>query len=108
MKTDFVARPEGIIHVLVHIPVVDISSKLKLFQDIPTPITAGKYQMAVDDRAEPRYLTINQDFTLYATLHNLETCIPMRDTYICNDITILRKVGKNIGCLIDLYLNEIE
>ena len=108
LKTDFVARPEGIIYVLVHIPVVDISSKLKLFQHIPTPITAGKYQIAVDDRAEPRYLAINQDFTLYATLHNLDKCIPMRDTYICNDISILRKVGKNSGCLIDLYLNEIE
>ena len=108
LKTDFVARPEGIIHVLVHIPVVDISSKLKLFQHIPTPITAGKYQIAVDDRAEPRYLAINQDFTLYATLHNLDKCIPMRDTYIWNDISILRKVGKNSECLIDLYLNEIE
>ena len=96
LKTDFVALPEGIIHILVHIPVVDISSKLKLFQHIPTPITAGKYQMAVDDRAEPRYLAINQDFTLYATLHNLDKCIPMRDTYICNDISILRKVGKTV------------
>ena len=50
LKTDFVARPEGIIHGLVHIPVVDISSKLKLFQHILTPITAGKYQMAGDDQ----------------------------------------------------------
>ena len=108
LKTDFVARPEGIIHVLVHIPVVDISSKLKLFQHIPTPITAGKYQMAVDDRSEPKYLAINQDFTLYASLHNLEKCTQMRDTFICNDKSILRKVGKNSGCLIDLYQNEIE
>ena len=99
MKTDFVARPEGIIYVLVHIPVVDVSSKLKLFQHIPSPITAGKYQIDVDYRAEPRYLAINQDFTLYATLHNLDKCIPMRDTYICNDISILRKVGKTVDAL---------
>ena len=31
LKTDFVARPEGIIHVLVHIPVVDISNKRSFF-----------------------------------------------------------------------------
>ena len=55
--------------------------------------------MAVDNRAEPRYLAINQDFTLYATLHNLDKCIPMRDTYICNDISILRKVGKTVDAL---------
>lgn len=108
LKTDFVTRPEGIIHVLVHIPVVDISSKLKSFQHIPTPINTGKSKMAVDDRAEPKYLAINQDFTLYATLHNLEKFIPMQDTCICNEISILRKIGKNSGCLIDLYLNEIE
>ena len=64
--------------------------------------------MAVDNRAEPKYLAINQDFTLYATLHDLEKCIPMRNTFICNDISILRKVGKNSECLIDLYLNEID
>ena len=30
LQTDFVAHPKGIIHILVHIPIVDISSKLKL------------------------------------------------------------------------------
>ena len=49
LKTEVVARPECIIRVSVHAPNVDISSKLKLFQHIPTPITAGKYQMAIDD-----------------------------------------------------------
>ena len=108
LKTDFVAHPHGIIHVLIHIPVVDISSKLKLYQHVPTPIDSGKYQIAIDDQAEPKYLAINQDFTLYATMHNLDRCNPMRDNHICNDISILKKVGKTDECLINLYLNEIE
>ena len=108
LKTDFVAHPHGIIHVLIHIPVVDISSKLKLYQHVPTPIDSGKYQIAIDDQAEPKYLAINQDFTLYATMHNLDRCTPMRDNHICNDISILKKVGKTDECLINLYLNEIE
>lgn len=103
LNPDFVARPEGIIYVLVHIPVVDTSSKVKLFQHISFQITAGKYQKAVDDRVEPRYLAINQYFTLYATLRNIEKCIPMRDTFFFNEISILRKVGKTNGCLIDVY-----
>ena len=32
----------------------------------------------------------------------------MRDNHICNDISILKKVGKTDECLINLYLNEIE
>ena len=32
----------------------------------------------------------------------------MRDTYICNDVSILRKVGQTSGCLIDLFMNNLE
>lgn len=81
---------------LVHIQVVDVSSKLKLFKYIPTPIRMEKYQILIDDRAEPKYLAINQDATLYATLPNLERCSQMRDTFICNAISILKKLEKQV------------
>ena len=31
----------------------------------------------------------------------------MRDTYICNDVSILKKVGQTSGCLIDLFMNNL-
>lgn len=102
------ANPKGIIHVLIHIPVVDVSSTLKLFKHIQTPIRSRNYPISIDDRAEPKYLAIIQDATLDTTSRNLEQCFAMRDTYICNDISILIKVGKAGGCLIDLYMNELE
>lgn len=32
----------------------------------------------------------------------------MRDTFICNNKSILKRVGKTGGSLIDLFLNELE
>ena len=91
------AHPTGIIYILEHIPIVDISSKLKLLKHIPTPISSGKYQVVIDDRTDPKYLTINQDATSYAMLHDLDQCTHMRDTYTSNDVSILKKLDKRVG-----------
>ena len=49
-------------------------------------------QITIDYRADSKYLAINKDATLFATLHKLEKCTPIRDTYRCNDVSILKKV----------------
>ena len=77
------------------------------YKHILTPISSGKYQVVMDNRTKPKYLAINPDATLYATLHNLDRCTPIRDTYICNDESILKKVGQTSSYLIDFFMNDL-
>ena len=93
LKADFVAFPSGLISILVHIPVVDSSTKLKLYKFIGTPTFNNKYQFLVDSKE--KYLAVNQDSTLYTVLDDLEKCETMRDVNICNDINILHKAGSS-------------
>ena len=41
-------------------------------------------------------------------MESINLCSSMRDIKICNDVNILKNVGKNGGCLVDLFMNNIE
>lgn len=94
LHTDFVSHPTAILHILVQTSVADISSTLKLFEHVRAPNSLGKYHIAIDDQTAFKYFATNQNATLCATLNNLEECNPKREIYICNDMSILKKVGK--------------
>ena len=106
LKADFVAFPSGLISILVHIPVVDSSTKLKLYKFVGTPTFNNKYQFLVDSKE--KYLAVNQDSTLYTVLDDLEKCESMRDVNICNDVNILHKAGSSQNCLFNLFTNNLE
>ena len=105
LKSDFIAFSSGLISILVHIPLADSSTKLKLYKFVATPVVDKKYQFLVDNKHN--YIAINEDSTLYSTLENLDKCTVMRDSIICNDIKVLHKAGSVEGndCLYDLYNN---
>jgi len=109
LKSDFVAFPNGQITVLCHIPLIDLSSKLKLYKFVSAPIHIEKngYQFLIDQPAE-EFLAVNNDLTLYTNMESVDQCSSMRDIKVCNNLNILKKVGTNGGCLVDLFMNNLE
>ena len=106
LKAYFVGFPSGIISILVHVPLADSSTKLKLYKFVATPVVNKKYQFLVDNKNN--YLAINEDSTLYSALENLDKFTIMRDSIICNDINVLHKAGfsdTSDTCLFDLCNN---
>ena len=106
LKADFVAFRNGIISILVHIPVEE--KTFKLYKYIATPTFNEDFQFLVDTKFS--YLAVNEDNTLYAVLKSLDECEIMRETIICTHINILHKVG-GVGkqeCLFDLFSNDLE
>ena len=105
LKTDFVAFNNGMIAILVHIPVAS-QNKFKLYKYVSTPTFNEKYQFLVDTSSQ--FLAVNEDTTLYTVLKDLNGCTYNRDTAICNKINILHKSGKGKNCLFDLYNNDLK
>ena len=83
-KADFVAFPNGNLKILVHLPLIDASNKLKLYQHISTPFHINKdgFQLTIDGD-EQEFIAIGSMGTLYAIMKNLDDCTSIRDIKIC-------------------------
>lgn len=79
LKSSFVAWRHGIVSILVHVPVTDPSSKLRLHKLYASHQSTGK-TFPVTIESEDKYLAINP---------NLRKCTAMRDKYLCNDVNLL-------------------
>ena len=110
--SDFVAYPSGRLVILTHIPLASPSSELKLYEYISTPFTNFNTSLQFQIKSDKQFLAINQDETIYAELsqnklHN--ECNLYRDSYICNNLNIMNKVGRNSdSCTHDLYTNNLK
>ena len=110
-KAGFVAFPNGNLKILVHLPLIDASNKLKLYQHISTPFHINKYgfQLMIDGD-EQEFIAIGAMGTLYAIMKNLDDCTSIRDIKICQKMTtILKKVGTSEpDCLLNLFIRNYE
>ena len=106
LKGDFVAFENGLVKVLVHIPVISSGNKMKLFKYIPSPQHnfAQSYQFIIEN--DDTFLAVNSEATLFTTMTSLDSCISMRDTYLCQK-NMIHKASKN-NCLFNLYMCNEE
>ena len=106
LKSDFVAFEDATVSVLIHIPLISSSDRMQLYKFVQSPQQSigGNYQLMVD--SEHKFLALNSEGTLYAAFSSLQNCIPMRDTYLCQQ-NMIRKTGKT-DCLFNLYAGNKE
>ena len=107
--TDWVCLSTGLLTVLTHIPLINPTTKMKLYKYLPTPladISDGKTHLMLD--SDEHYLAVNGDGTIYATLteeqltHN---CLIIDDTRVCKNLNILRKTNSP-SCLYSLMTSD--
>ena len=98
---DFVALDNGVITILVHIPLISPANKMQLFKHVPSPQynVAQNYQFIIEN--EDQYLAVNPESTLFTSLASLENCISMRDTYLCQK-SLIHKAGGIIAYSISI------
>ena len=106
LKSDFVAFEDATVSVLVHIPLISSSDRMQLYKFVqsPQPSVGGNYLLMVD--SEHKFLALNSEGTLYAAFSSLQNCIPMRDTYLCQQ-NMIRKTRKT-DCLFNLNAGNKE
>ena len=110
-KSDYVAFPYSNLKILVHLPLIDASNKLKLYQHISTPFRINKdgYQLMIDGD-DLEFIAIGSMDTLYAIMKNLDDCTSILDIKICQKMTTtLKKVGTSEpDCLLNLFIRNYE
>ena len=101
LKSSFVAWKHGIVSILVHIPAITPSSKLRLYKFYGLPQRKGNaFEMRIEN--EDKYLAINSEATMFTTLPDLRQCTAMRDMYLCNKVNLLQKANSQ-SCLFNLF-----
>ena len=101
LKSSFVAWRHGIVSILVHIPAINPSSKLRLYKFYALPQRTGTtFQMSIE--SEDKYLAVNSETTMFTTLTDLGKCTAMKDTYLCNDVNLLQKANAE-SCLFNVF-----
>ena len=77
-----------------------------LFKYVPSPQHnfAQSYQFIIEN--DDTFLAVNSEATLFTTMTSLDSCISMRDTYLCQK-NMIRKATKN-NCLFNLYMSNEE
>ena len=106
LKSDFVAFEDGTISVLLHIPLISSSDRMQLYKFVQSPQQSigRNYQLVV--KTENKFLALNSEATLYTAFSSLQNCIPIRDTYVCQQNLIAKNGRKD--CLFNLFVGNKE
>ena len=86
LKCDFGAFDNGSVSVLLHIPLISSSDRIRLYKFVPSPqhYIGKNYQLMI--KTDQNFLAINSEATHYATFSSVENCISMSDTYLCQKV----------------------
>ena len=105
LESSFVAMEDGIIFIMVHVPIYRTSTLLQLYEYQPSPIELNNTNMQILIDPEQKYFSINNEETLFSTYSKHEIahkCTSINDIYHCKQHNILTKYN-NKNCLVSLY-----
>jgi len=105
LQSSFVAMENGIIFIMVHVPIYRASTLLQLYEYKPSPIELNNTNMQILIDPEQNYFSINNEQTLFSTYSHHEIahkCTSINDIYHCQQHNILTKYN-NKNCLVSLY-----
>jgi len=105
LDSSFVAMENGIIFIMVHVPIYRTSTLLQLYEYKPTPIELNNTSKQLLIDPEQKYFSINTEETLFSTYSNNEiehSCKSINDIYHCKQHNILTKYNTR-NCLVSLY-----
>ena len=101
LKSSFVNWKHGIVSIMVQIPAITPSSKLRLYKFYGLPQRNGNaFEMRIEN--EDKYLAINSEAAMFTTLPDLRQCTAMRDIYLCDKVNLLQKANSQ-SCLFNLF-----